>query len=143
MSKTMGIIVNREKEGAVQYARGVIQWLEKKGNRVLVTNWLGNRIHRHDLVADKNEMGEISDLVISLGGDGTLCRAARDCAPYEVPLLGINFGGLGFLTEIPISRYRQGLNKILADDYRTEKRLMLEANLIRNKKKIETCLALN
>lgn len=143
MSKTMGIIVNREKEGAVQYARGVIQWLEKKENRVLVTNWLGNRIHRHDLVADKSEMGEISDLVISLGGDGTLCRAARDFAPYEVPLLGINFGGLGFLTEIPISRYRQGLNKILADDYRTEKRLMLEANLIRNKKKIETCLALN
>jgi len=143
MSKTMGIIVNREKEGAVQYARGVIQWLEKKENRVLVTNWLGNRIHRHDLVADKSETGEISDLVISLGGDGTLCRAARDFAPYEVPLLGINFGGLGFLTEIPISRYRQGLNKILADDYRTEKRLMLEANLIRNKKKIETCLALN
>lgn len=143
MSKTMGIIVNREKEGAVQYARGVIQWLEKKENRVLVTNWLGKRIHRHDLVADKSEMGEISDLVISLGGDGTLCRAARDFAPYEVPLLGINFGGLGFLTEIPISRYRQGLNKILADDYRTEKRLMLEANLIRNKKKIETCLALN
>lgn len=68
MSKTMGIIVNREKEGAVQYARGVIQWLEKKENRVLVTNWLGNRIHRHDLVADKSEMGEISDLVISLGG---------------------------------------------------------------------------
>lgn len=143
MSKTMGIIVNREKEGAVQYVRSMIQWLEEKENRVLVTNWLGKRIHRDDLVADRKQMGEISNLVISLGGDGTLCRAARDFAPYEVPLLGINFGGLGFLTEIPISRYRQGLKKILAEDYRTEKRLMLEANLIRNKKKIETCLALN
>jgi len=143
MSKTMGIIVNRKKEGAVQYVRGMIQWLEEKENQILVTNWLGKRIHRHDLVADKSEMGEKSDLVVSLGGDGTLCRAARDFAPYEVPLLGINFGGLGFLTEIPISRYQQGLKKILADDYRTEKRLMLEANLIRNKEKIETCLALN
>jgi len=143
MSKTMGIIVNREKEGAVQYARSMIQWLEEKESRVLVTNWLGKRINRDDLVADRKQMGEISNLVISLGGDGTLCRAARDFAPYEVPLLGINFGGLGFLTEIPISRYRQGLKKILAEDYRTEKRLMLEANLIRNKKKIETCLALN
>jgi len=143
MSKTMGIIVNREKEGALQYARHMVQWLEEKENRVLVTNWLGKRIHRHDLLADKKQMGENSDLVISLGGDGTLCRAARDFAPYEVPLLGINFGGLGFLTEIPISRYRQGLKKILAEDYRTEKRLMLEANLIRNKKKIEICLALN
>lgn len=139
----MGIIVNRKKEGAVQYVRGMIQWLEEKENQILVTNWLGKRIHRHDLVADKSEMGEKSDLVVSLGGDGTLCRAARDFAPYEVPLLGINFGGLGFLTEIPISRYQQGLKKILADDYRTEKRLMLEANLIRNKEKIETCLALN
>ncbi|MFQ6067789.1 MAG: NAD(+)/NADH kinase [bacterium] len=143
MPKTIGIIVNREKEGAVHYVRGMIQWLEEKENRILVTNWLGKRIHRDDLVVDKSEMGEISDLVISLGGDGTLCRAARDFAPYEVPLLGINFGGLGFLTEIPISRYRQGLKKILAEDYRTEKRLMLEANLIRNKKKIEICLALN
>ena len=90
MSKTMGIIVNREKEVAVQYARGVIQWLEKKENRVLVTNWLGNRIHRHDLVADKSETGEISDLVISLGGDGTLCRAAREGLPTSIcqPLFG-------------------------------------------------------
>ncbi len=143
MSKTMGIIVNREKEGAVQYVRGMIQWLEEKENQILVTNWLGKRIHRNDLLADKKQMGDMSDLVISLGGDGTLCRAARDFAPYEVPLLGINFGGLGFLTEIPISRYRQGLKKILAEDYRTEKRLMLEASLIRNKKKIEICLALN
>ncbi|MFQ5835671.1 MAG: NAD(+)/NADH kinase [bacterium] len=143
MPKTMVIIVNREKEGAVQYARSMIQWLEEKKNRVLVTNWLGKRIHRNDLVADKKQMGEKADLVISLGGDGTLCRAARDFAPYEVPLLGINLGGLGFLTEIPISRYRQGLKKILAEDYRTEKRLMLEANLIRNKKQIEICLALN
>ena len=143
MPKTLGIIVNREKEGAVQYARGMIQWLEKKENRVLVTNWLGKRVDRDDLVADKKQIGDISDLVISLGGDGTLCRAARDFAPYQVPLLGINFGGLGFLTEIPISRYRQGLKKILAEDYRTEKRLMLETNLIRNKEKIEICLALN
>ncbi len=143
MLKTLGIIVNREKKGAVQYVHSMIQWLEEKGNRVLVTNWLGNRVHRDDLVADKKQIGEISDFVISLGGDGTLCRAARDFAPYEVPLLGINLGGLGFLTEIPISRYRQGLKRVLAEDYRTEKRLMLEANLIRNKKKIEICLALN
>jgi NAD+ kinase len=143
VSRVVGIIVNREKKDALNYAFSIIEWLEKRKIQVFVTRWGGEKINRDDLIADKEEIGRRAELIISLGGDGTLCRAARDFAPYDIPLLGINLGGLGFLTEIPISQYKEGLAKVLREEYKTEKRLMLEASIFRDKKKIETSLALN
>lgn len=143
MSKVVGIIVNRGKKEALNYASSVIEWLEKKKVKVLITRWVGEEINRRDLAADKEEMGKRADFILSLGGDGTLCRAARDFTPYGISLLGINLGGLGFLTEIPISKYKEGLTKVLRGKYKTEKRLMLETSILRNKEKIKTSLALN
>jgi len=141
--KVVGIILNREKKDALNYALSIIEWLEKRKIQVLVTPWAGEKINRNELIVDKKEIGKRADLIISLGGDGTLCRAARDFAPYSIPLLGINLGGLGFLTEIPISEYEKELTKVLKGEYKTEKRLMLETSIFRNQQKIETSLALN
>lgn len=143
MPKVIGMIVNREKKDALHYIFSIIEWLEKRKIQVLLTRWAGEKINRNELIVDKKEIGKRADLIISLGGDGTLCRAARDFAPYSVPLLGINLGGLGFLTEIPISEYEKELTKVLRGEYKTEKRLMLEASIFRNQQKIETSLALN
>ncbi len=143
MTKVVGIIVNREKKDALDHVFSIIEWLEERKIQVLVTRWGGKKINRDDLVADKEEMGKRANLIISLGGDGTLCRATRDFAPHDIPLLGINLGGLGFLTEIPISKYKEGLARVLRGKCKTEKRLMLEASIFRDKKKIETSLALN
>ena len=143
MSEVVGIIVNRTKENALNYAFSIIEWLEKRRTRVLLTRWGGENINRNDLIADKDEIGRKAKLIISLGGDGTLCRAARDFAPNGIPLLGINLGGLGFLTEIPVSKYEEGLTRVLKGEYKIEKRLMLEATIFRNKEKVETSLALN
>jgi len=93
VSKVVGIIVNREKKDALNYAFSIIEWLEKRKIQVLVTRWGGGKINRDDLIADKDEIGKRAELIVSLGGDGTLCRAARDFAPYDIPLLGINLGG--------------------------------------------------
>lgn len=142
-SKIVGIIVHREKKGALDYVLSLIKWLEDKKIEVLLTRWTGERIERSELIRDKEEFGKKAELIISLGGDGTLCRAARNFAPYRTPLLGINLGGLGFLTEIPISRYKEGLRKVLQGEYKIEKRLMLEATILRGKERIETSLALN
>jgi len=141
--KVVGIILNREKKDALNYALSIIEWLEKRKIQVFVTPWAGEKINRNELIVDKKEIGKRADLIISLGGDGTLCRAARDFAPYSIPLLGINLGGLGFLTEIPISEYEKELTKVLKGEYKTEKRLMLETSIFRNQQKIETSLALN
>jgi len=141
--KNVGIIVNRERKNALDYAISLVNWLEEKNIKVFVTDWLGRKINRQELIADKREIGEKANLIISLGGDGTLFRVARDFSPYQIPLLGINLGGLGFLTEIPVSQFKEGLTKIMTGRYKIEKRLMLEAIIYRDKRKIGTSLALN
>jgi len=76
-------------------------------------------------VADRDELGEQSDLVIVVGGDGTFLNAARTLNEYRVPLLGINLGRLGFLTDIHSEKIRGRLNAILNGEYVEEKRFLL------------------
>lgn len=70
------------------------------------------------------------DLFIALGGDGTILRSGQLCAPANLPILGINFGHLGFLTELPNDAWQQGLEKLLSGDYWLENRMMLKATLL-------------
>jgi NAD+ kinase len=83
------------------------------------------------------------DLVVALGGDGTLLRVARAIAGCNVPVLGVNLGGLGFLTEVTRQEMYKTLDKILQGNIAVEERMMLQAEVWRGKKKRGTYLALN
>lgn len=76
-----------------------------------------------------------SDLVIAIGGDGTLLSSARTFGCFDVPVLGINLGNLGFLTDIPPADLTFGLNKIMQGSYVEDKRIFLEASLQGSKEK--------
>jgi len=141
--KNVGIIVNREREDVLDYSTSLIDWLEQKNIKVFITDWMGKKINRQELIIDKREIGEKANLIISLGGDGTLFRVARDFSPYRIPFLGINLGGLGFLTEIPISQFKEGLTKVMAGRYKIENHLMLQATIYRDGKEVGNYLALN
>jgi NAD+ kinase len=141
--KNVGIIVNREREDVLNYAASLIDWLEEKNIKVFITDWTGKRINHQGLIINKKQISKRADIIISLGGDGTLFRVARDFSPYQIPLLGINLGGLGFLTEIPVSQFKEGLTKVIAGKYKIEKRLMLQATIYRDEKEAGTSLALN
>jgi NAD+ kinase len=71
------------------------------------------------------------DLIIALGGDGTMLRAGHLCAPVDVPLLGINIGTFGFLVELKRENWRKYLPRLLAGDFRYEDRMMLSACCVR------------
>ncbi len=88
-------------------------------------------------------IGDQIDLIIVIGGDGTLLNVARALADHEVPLLGINLGRLGFLTDISASSMTDELEKILDGDYETEERSMLHAEVMRAGKIVHTSRALN
>ncbi|MDD5259010.1 MAG: NAD(+)/NADH kinase [bacterium] len=90
----------------------------------------------------KNILGE-DDLVVALGGDGTLLRVARAIAGCNVPVLGVNLGGLGFLTEVTWQEVYKTLDRILQGDITVEERMMLQAEVWRGKKKLGSYLALN
>lgn len=72
------------------------------------------------------------DLVIVIGGDGTLLRAGHLCAPLDVPLLGVQAGRLGFLTELTTLDIESNLSRLISADYRLENRMMLQAEFLEN-----------
>lgn len=83
------------------------------------------------------------DLVIALGGDGTMLRAGHVCAPADVPLLGINIGHFGFLVELNRKDWRQTLPRLLEGNFRYEKRMMLKAHCVKDGKEISISDVIN
>lgn len=89
------------------------------------------------------QIGEHADLAIVLGGDGTMLAIARQLAPYQVPLIGINQGRLGFMTDIPLEQMHAVLTEILAGHHQLEHRALLEGSVVRDGKQIAAGLAFN
>jgi NAD+ kinase len=89
------------------------------------------------------ELGRRCDLAVVVGGDGTMLGFAREMARHQVPLVGINAGRLGFITDIPLDRYKESLAPILGGDYEEEHRSMLEGSVWRDGERIFEGLSLN
>ncbi len=89
------------------------------------------------------EMGEQCDLVVVVGGDGTMLGIAREMARYNLPLVGINQGRLGFITDVPMDRFRDALAPMIAGDYEEEHRTMLDGGVWRDGERIFDGLSMN
>ncbi len=83
------------------------------------------------------------ECLLVFGGDGTILNSGRLVAPSGVPLLGINLGRLGFLSEVDVSNIQLGLESIISKDYHIEERMMIEASVLRDGKVIAKHIALN
>ncbi len=90
-----------------------------------------------------SEMGKVCDLAITVGGDGTLLSAGRHLAPYNVPVIGVNLGRLGFLVDISPDEVLSRLDDILQGNFVTEERILLRAELVRNNRVIHEQTAVN
>jgi NAD+ kinase len=89
------------------------------------------------------DMGQRCDLAVVVGGDGTMLGIARELARWNIPLVGINQGRLGFITDVPIGQYQGALARMLAGDYEEEQRSMLEGDVWRDGAKIYEGLSMN
>ena len=96
----------------------------------------------HALI-DRNDMGKLADLCIVLGGDGTMLSIARLLAPYRVPLVGINQGRLGFMTDIPLHEMLTSIDAILHGQFVPEDRILLQAAVVREDAEVASALAFN
>lgn len=130
MIRTVGIVAKYQEPKAVQVVRWLVPWLKKRGKEVFVENGLGRNGAK---ACSKKEMAAKADLIISLGGDGTLLNIAPLVERPEVPILGVNLGGLGFITEVAVDEFESVLSKTLDGDYEVEKRMTLEVRVIRKK----------
>ncbi len=135
------MVANLEKTEVREIALEVIGYLETRGVEVLLPRQQAANLRRPERGVSEGEL-KSADCLLALGGDGTLLRAARQVSDVATPILGINLGRLGFLTEVESTEIYPALDKLLAGDYRTEERMMLKGT-VRQTDKILTCTALN
>lgn len=122
----------------------IAAFLRARGVSVLVEERTATAGGAHEFeVGDVARIGKEADLAIVLGGDGTMLGAARALACHEVPLVGINAGRLGFITDIGLGGWRQALSSILEGDFAAEERTLLTTRVVRGHETVWSELALN
>lgn len=133
--KTVAIVANLAKRRVPDIIKAIVRETEKKNIKVLLLKDSAEHINRKDLRADEEQIRNNAQVLISLGGDGTLLKAARIVRESNVPILGINMGGLGFLTEITYKNLKETLLLLFHKKYSIEKRSMLAVSVSRNAQK--------
>jgi len=128
--RSVGIIYKHDFEPAKEQALKLDQWLRERGIAVF-SEEMGARAAMNACYEEPSFVPREVQFVIVLGGDGTLLGAARRVARYGVPILGVNLGGLGFLTEIPLRNLYPAVESMLEGRLEEETRLMLEAVVVR------------
>lgn len=126
---TIGIVINTSKPHAGSVLEHVAGLLKQDGKKLIIEQAAEEYVDLVSGVADPDAFVESSDLVLAMGGDGTLLRAARLVGKSEVPILGINLGGLGFLTAVGEESLDEAIDALLRGQVRIEERMILEAEL--------------
>ncbi len=140
--KSVGIIYKHDFEPAKVEAHKLENWLRDKGITVF-SEEIGAKGKIEGCPPDQPAIPDNVDWVIVLGGDGTLLGAAREVAKYDVPILGVNLGGLGFLTWVALSKLYPVIEMVLKGQFEVESRLMLETRVIRGGDEICRFIVLN
>jgi NAD+ kinase len=140
--KKVGIIANIDKEKSSEYARFLKSWLVERGVGVVFEEALARR-SGEERGADRRKLVHMVDLIVVFGGDGTMLRAARAARGVDIPIVGINMGGFGYLTEINLNEMIGALELILKGECRIERRMMLDAAISREREPVKERTVLN
>jgi NAD+ kinase len=146
--KRIGIVLKPNQPDALRTVCELVTWLDKRGLTLVGTP----EIERGRIQAETGcaveetppeELAANVDLILVLGGDGTMIATSRMLADHEVPVLGVNYGGLGYLAEFRIEELYQALESILSGNFRLDKRVMLDVELRRKDELITRNRVLN
>ncbi|MFM9980627.1 MAG: NAD kinase [Burkholderiales bacterium] len=118
-------------------------FLRERGCDVMVEQETARNIGAAARAASYAEIGASADLAVVVGGDGTMLAAARNLVRYRVPVVGINQGRLGFMTDIALHDMRRSMGAILSGEYSIEERSLIDAEIVRDGKVLLKTLALN
>jgi len=140
--KTIGILTKPKFPDVKHILTDLVAWLRERKKEVVFdakTAALIGESASHP----KTQLATRSDMVLVLGGDGTMLSAARLLEERAVPILGVNMGGLGFLTEITLDQLYPALEKVFAQEFMVEERLMLRADIHRDGEHVAKATVLN
>jgi NAD+ kinase len=126
--QTIGISAKITSPAALDYASRVAADLRGRGLDVCLDYATADKLNDRGACVAKGDLGRRSDLLITFGGDGTLLSVARH-APDNVPILGVNMGTLGFLTEVGVEEFPDLLERVLVGDYHAETRMAFDVSV--------------
>jgi NAD+ kinase len=140
----VGLIAKPDAPGAPRVILQVLEWLGAHGLTAVLEKQTAGLVPSATVqAASKDELPGLVDLLVVLGGDGTLLSMARAIGDLGVPILGVNLGGLGFLTATTLDEMLPALEAVLAGRMATEERMLLAARLVRGGQTIGEYSALN
>ncbi|MFQ5663018.1 MAG: NAD(+)/NADH kinase [Terriglobia bacterium] len=140
--RAVGLISKPKKEDIAAVAPQLLRWLDQHGIQAVCDRETVTCLQQKDGTPREQIAAQV-DLLIVLGGDGTLLAAARLAQQHSAPILGVNLGSLGFLTEIMLDEMYDALEAILADRHRLDARRMLDAEIEHQGQPIARYRALN
>jgi NAD+ kinase len=143
MYKTVGIVSRPRQEDVAAVAPKLIAWLESRGLAVLCDQETAACLAASGRKRTREALATSVDLLIVLGGDGTLLATARSAGEHTVPVLPVNLGGLGFLTSVTLDELYPILEEVLGNRSRVSERTLLEAQILRGGSVAERHRALN
>ncbi|WP_373989216.1 NAD kinase [Duganella sp. BuS-21] len=143
---TIALVVRPNTDGIAESVASVVEFLERGGYAVVLEEQTAAQLGLQ--LDDKRVMsaagiGAECDAAVVMGGDGTMLGIARQLAPFNVPLIGINQGRLGFMTDIPLEGMHDALARMLGGSYQAERRTLLEGRVMRGDDVIHVGMAVN
>src|SRR5712691_12305252 len=146
--KRIGVVVKPHQPDALETLCRLAAWLKERGIKFVGGPEIERERIEHETgcaveVVKDDELAEHVDLMLVLGGDGTMIATARMIGDTEVPVLGVNYGGLGYLAEFRIEELYVALESILSGNYRLDKRVMLAVELLRGDEHVTRNRVLN
>jgi len=140
--KRIGIYIKRKNPTAVQVAREVSAWLSQRGIEVFFEEGLAAEMGDAQGYPGRS-IPAMVNLILVLGGDGTLISVARQVGDLKTPILGVNLGSLGFLTEVTLDELYPVLERVIQGDFTVSDRMMMDVVVLRQGQKVGRFRVLN
>lgn len=137
------IVVKPHIRGATKIVTSVVDWLRRRGIEPLVEDRFARHVGKTIRTFPPRDPPGVSDLIIVIGGDGTFLSVVRSMGSRQVPILGVNAGSLGFLTDTSLPDLYTALESVLAGNYNIDSRMMLDAELVRGGEVVAKQVVLN
>jgi NAD+ kinase len=141
-SKSIGILTKPKFPEVKTTLQGVVAWLRARSIEVLLDTTSATLLSEPGGI-QKTQLAGKADVLLVLGGDGTMLNAARLAAERSIPILGVNMGGLGFLTEVRRDNLYPSLDRVFANDFVLDERLMLKTHVHRHGETVARGTVLN
>lgn len=125
--KKIGIIFHTDRPLIKETTERILNWAQSHDMDIYLCRELALRVGRADISVDAGDIWRVSDAIVTLGGDGSMLATARAYGAHGIPILGINLGKLGFLTEVAVNRIEDSLQRLMENDFEVEERMALEA----------------